>query len=79
MTSIDATKRSIGWINEYIARGERPDDLGEVEISVTPPVRPSRDGFAAFEEIGVHRVIPLTPAATEEDVVRFVQELGQLV
>ena len=58
---------------------ERPDELGEIEISVTPPVRPTREAYAPFEDIGVHRMIPLTPAATMDDVVRFVEELGQLV
>ena len=79
MTSIDATKRSIGWINESIDRGERPDELGPLEISVTPPVRPTREAYAPFEEIGVDRMIPLTPATSVDDVIRFVDGLGQLV
>jgi probable F420-dependent oxidoreductase len=79
MTSLEATKRSIGWINEYIDRGERPDVLGPLEISVTPPVRPSRENYAPFEDAGVHRMIPLTPAPEVDDVLRFVDGLGQLV
>jgi probable F420-dependent oxidoreductase len=79
MTSVDATNRSIGWINEYIERGERPDALGPLEISVTPPVRPTREAYALFEDIGVHRMIPLTPATDVDDVVRFVEGLSQLV
>src|SRR5712691_11541004 len=39
LTDIDATARSIEWIHGYIAAGGRPDELGEVEISVTPPMR----------------------------------------
>ena len=79
MTNIDMTKRSIGWIDEYIERGERPESLGPLEISVTPPVRPSKDAYAEFEDVGVHRVIPLTPASTTDDVLRFVEALSQLV
>ncbi len=79
MTNVEATKRSIAWIDEYIERGVRPDSLGPLEISVTPPVRPSKDAYAQFADIGVHRVIPLTPALTTDDVLRFVDGLGQLV
>lgn len=79
MTSLEATTRSIGWINEYIDRGLRPEALGPLEISVTPPVRPTKDAYAQFEDIGVHRMIPLTPAARVEDVLAFVDGLGQLV
>lgn len=79
MTDVDRTKRMLGWIDEYIAQGLRPDELGPLEISVTPPVRPSKEAYEQFAGIGVHRLIPLSTATSPDDTLRFVEGLGQLV
>jgi probable F420-dependent oxidoreductase len=38
---------------------ERPSELGELEISVTPRGRLTPERAAAFAEVGVHRLVPL--------------------
>ena len=78
LTDIDATARSIEWIHGYIANGIRPRELGEVEISVTPPMRVTREVIDRYEEIGVHRLIPVTNATTLDEVLRFVDKLGEI-
>ena len=78
-TDVDTTKRCIGWIDEYVRRGERPEQLGPLEISVTPPFRLDADGVKAYEDIGVHRLMPATGGATAEDVLRVVEKLAQLI
>lgn len=78
-TDIEATRRSIGWIEEFIRRGERPADLGAIEISVTPPVRTTPDLIAQYEEIGVHRLIPYAHVTTLDEMLRFVDALGEFV
>jgi probable F420-dependent oxidoreductase len=48
---------------------ERPADLGELEISVTPRVRMTRENVARFAELGVHRLIPYPRSADDVDAL----------
>lgn len=77
-TDIDATARSQKWIQDYIANGVRPDELGQIEISVTPPMRLTREVVDRYEEIGVHRLISAFSAATLDEALRFVNEIGEI-
>ncbi|HXI93623.1 MAG TPA: LLM class F420-dependent oxidoreductase [Blastocatellia bacterium] len=79
LTDIDATSRSIEWIHGCIAKGVRPAELGDIEISVTPPMRVTREVIDRFEEIGVHRLIPVSNATTLDEVLRFVDKLGGII
>jgi probable F420-dependent oxidoreductase len=78
LTDIEATARSLEWIQGYIANGVRPAELGEIEISVTPPMRLTREVIERYEEIGVHRLIPVTNATRLDEVLRFVDEIGKI-
>jgi probable F420-dependent oxidoreductase len=78
MTDVERTKLVLGWIDAYIERGLRPDELGPLEISVTPPVRPTKESYEPFAAIGVHRLIPLSTATTTDGVLRDVERLGAL-
>jgi probable F420-dependent oxidoreductase len=77
-TDIEATTRSLQWIRGYIANGERPTELGEIEISVTPPKRLTREVVDQYAEIGVHRLIPMSNATTVDEVLRFMDEIGEI-
>jgi probable F420-dependent oxidoreductase len=79
MTDVERTTQMLGWIDAYIARGIRPDELGPLEISVTPPLRLDADAVKRYEDVGVHRLIPATGGATVDDVLRVVDKLAQLV
>ena len=78
LTDFEGTARSLEWIQGYIANGVRPAELGEIEISVTPPMRVTREVIERYEEIGVHRLIPVTNATTVDEVLRFVDEIGKI-
>jgi probable F420-dependent oxidoreductase len=82
-TSPELTARSLGWIRDAVAAGERPADLGPLEISVTPPPPITADLVKQYAELGVHRLVGLAPAgfAGPRDVdgmLRFVDELAEL-
>jgi probable F420-dependent oxidoreductase len=77
-TDIETTARNIEWIQGYIASGERPAGLGEVEISVTPPMRLTTDIVDRYSEIGVHRLIPGIHATTLGEALRLVEGLGEI-
>ncbi|MFT7650852.1 MAG: putative F420-dependent oxidoreductase [Candidatus Poriferisodalaceae bacterium] len=53
---------------------ERPDHLGELEISITPARRLTREDVTAYAELGVHRIIvqPGRSVTTPEDLMAFV-------
>src|SRR2546429_4461492 len=55
--SADQTADCLAGLREVAARHERPESLGELEISVTPRGTPDRDAAARFAELGVHRLI----------------------
>ncbi|HYL99851.1 MAG TPA: LLM class F420-dependent oxidoreductase [Blastocatellia bacterium] len=76
-TDVEKTERIIGWIREHIANGERPAGLGDIEISVTPPLGPiTKDLIKKYEDIGVHRVIPWFQGATSDDLRRSLNALS---
>jgi len=55
---------------------ERPDHLGELEVSVTPARRLNQEDFDAYAEAGVHRIIVQAgrSATTPADLVTFVEQ-----
>ena len=62
-------------------RHERPAELGPLEISITPPPSVALDDATldAYAELGVTRLIALSPREGRNDAdaqVRFVEELG---
>ena len=82
-TNPELTARSLGWIREFIAAGERPAHLAPLEISVTPPPPITPDLVKQYADLGVHRLVALAPAgfAGPRDVdgmLRFVDELAAL-
>jgi probable F420-dependent oxidoreductase len=78
LTDIDSTAERIEWLRVFIANGMRPSELGEVEISVTPPKRLTREVVDRYEDIGVHRLIPAFNGNTLEGALRFVDEIGKI-
>ena len=78
LTDIDTTAERIEWLRVFRANGMRPSELGEVEISVTPPKRLTREVVDKYEAIGVHRLIMASNATTLEGVLRFVDEIGKI-
>jgi probable F420-dependent oxidoreductase len=60
--NVEATADCLAGLREAAARYERPAELGELEISVTPRPTPDRDTVARYAELGVHRLI-LQPRA----------------
>jgi len=61
----DDVAASLAGLREAAARTERPEELGELEISVTPRGRMTPERAAAFADLGVHRLVPLAPPAPE--------------
>lgn len=78
-TTPEATAKSLDWIREAVAAGERPAALGEIELSVTPPAPLTPDLVKQYAELGIHRIIGTRPARDLDAVLRFVDELAGYV
>ena len=73
----EATQRCLDGLSEAGARYERPAELGRLEISVTPRMRPSPEMVERFAEMGVDRLILQPRAQTVDDVAAFVDHIGE--
>jgi probable F420-dependent oxidoreductase len=51
------TAAQLEGLRQAALQYERPADLGELEISVTPPSTPDRETAERYAELGVHRLI----------------------
>jgi hypothetical protein len=59
---------------------ERPEILGDLEISVTPPpAPPSRDVLREYEDLGVHRLILLPPFGGPDAIVDAVRHAADVL
>ncbi len=74
---VDATARCVEGLREAEKRIERPAGLGPLEISVTPAVGLDRDTVKRFEDLGVQRLIPLSPARNGDEVVEFIERTAE--
>jgi probable F420-dependent oxidoreductase len=75
----DGTRACIDGLAKAGARYERPADLGELEISVTPRKRCTPELVEEFAEMGVDRLILLPRGDTADDWLSFVDDIGSTV
>jgi len=64
-------------LNELSEQVGRPEAMGELEITITPPARLTSEAIEQYEEAGAHRLVSLaTP--TERSMLHGVEHLGSL-
>jgi probable F420-dependent oxidoreductase len=63
----ESTAESLDGLRAAAAQVERPDALGELEITVTPRGRLTPETATAFAELGVHRLV-IIPNPKDDDV-----------
>ena len=66
---LERTAEAIAALRETASRQQRPDGLGELEITITPPVTPDLDTARRYADLGVHRLalLPRDTAGTAID------------
>ncbi len=75
---VDTARGCVERLGAAQARWGRGDDLGKLEISITPRGRVTKELVERFAEVGVHRLIALLPQDTEAKALDTVAELGTL-
>ncbi|MEM7540062.1 MAG: LLM class F420-dependent oxidoreductase [Pseudomonadota bacterium] len=86
--SPEATAECVQGLEAALARGNRPAHLGKLELSVTPFGNIDLDLAKRYQDLGIERLIALSPttggelfnlSATESDISDYVKKLGDEV
>jgi len=77
-TSPELTERSLEWIRADIEAGNRPDELGQLEISVSPPPGLGAEQVEQYAKLGVHRIVGVSTARDADGMLHYVDELAEL-
>lgn len=81
-----ATEASLASLKEAAKEIERPVELGDLEISITPPGPVDVDTVKRFEDLGVHRLILMRGmgdmvgdggGSARDDVLSFIRSTGR--
>ena len=76
--TVEAAAASIAGLKEAAAAEARPDGLGELEITVTPPGPVDADAVKRYEDVGVSRLALLPGRLRDaEGAVRFIERTAQ--
>ncbi len=76
---LDGTKKCLVGLQEARQRSERPQELGELEISVGPSMRLDLDMVKRFADLGVQRLILLPRRATDTELLSLTLSEGDMV
>jgi len=71
---LDATAACVAGLRAAEQRVERPPELGQLEISVTPSVPLDADTVRRFQDAGVERLVPLALAGNAEDLIASLEQ-----
>ncbi len=71
---LEATERCLKGLQEAQKTSGRPQELGELEVSITPSARLDLDTVRRYADLGVHRLIPFRRAREGSELLDFVQK-----
>lgn len=74
---LQATRRCLADIDAERAKARRPDNLGDLEISITPPFGASFDDLKRYRDLGVSRLIPICFVGDADDIMRTVETIAE--
>ncbi len=69
---VEATTKCLAGLKEAATQVQRPAELGELEISITPGPALDLDMAKRYADLGVQRLIPFRRAKTEQELLDFV-------
>jgi len=75
MLDPEGTAKNIAGIKELEEQHGRPEGLGEIEITVTPFMRPGVEMLETYGEMGVDRLVLLAPVQNVDESLSFIDEI----
>lgn len=73
---VATTAKALQALELAQARFERPTELGEIELSLTPPKPPTRTMMEDYAALGIHRLIPMLGFYKEENILTELDKLA---
>jgi probable F420-dependent oxidoreductase len=73
----ETAAQALAGIQAAADKYERPSDLGELEISITPIGRTASDDVERWTEMGVSRLILLQPGKDKESLLSYVDSVAK--
>jgi probable F420-dependent oxidoreductase len=73
---LDATARCIEGLRQAEQEGLRPDHFGPLEVSVTPAGPLDADTVRRYEDLGVHRLIPIVMGEGTVGMVSAIEKVA---
>ncbi len=74
-----ATEKCLAGLKEAAQQVSRPQELGALEISITPSSALDLETTKKYADLGVHRLIPFRRAKTEQELLDFVSETRDIL
>ena len=69
----DAASAAMAGLKSATENYKRPENLGDLEISITPRAKTSKTDVAKWAEMGVSRLILLQPGQDRDSLLSFVK------
>jgi hypothetical protein len=73
---VETTAKSIESLQLAQARFERPAELGNMELSITPPKPPSKTMMEDYAALGVTRIIPMLGFYDADNILSALDNLA---
>ena len=73
---VNTTKGVLEQLQLAKARYDRPQALGELSISVTPPKPPTKAMLEDYQALGVNRLIPMLGFYNEDNILQALDNLA---
>lgn len=77
MLDPEATSENLSGLAEAEQKYDRPHELGELEITVTPRMRPGPEMIEKYGELGVDRLVLLSGARSVDESVAFIEHIHE--
>lgn len=74
--SVEAATKTCAAIKQANDRFERPSDLGDLELSITPPKPPTKMMAEDYAAIGITRLIPMLGFYNESNILESLDGLA---
>ena len=76
---LDDTRACLEGLKRAAEQEERPPERGPLEITVTPAGHLDADLARRFQDLGVHRIVPIGRGRDADSQIRFVEETAKAV
>jgi alkanesulfonate monooxygenase SsuD/methylene tetrahydromethanopterin reductase-like flavin-dependent oxidoreductase (luciferase family) len=77
MLDPEATAENLAGLAEADQKYERPSELGQLEITVTPRMRPGSEMIERYGELGVDRLVLLSGARSVDESLAFIEHIHE--